>query len=291
MPLPNFFIAGTPKSGTTSLYYYLNEHPEIFMCSVKEPNYFSHQQIASQNLYYSERGIRNYKEYISLFKEVTFEKAIGEASVSYLFYDMVPAKIKKSIPSAKIIIILRNPVERCFSHYLMDFRLGYIKLPFDDICYKRTKHPLLPLYYQQFVEMGFYYEQIKRYIDVFGREQVKFFLYEDFNKDICGVIKSVYGFLDVDPNVIPNISTQYNVYQRPKSNVVKYLYSYNFSRRSMKKIVPYNLLKILERKLFLKENKPKLPLSTQRYLNGLFKENMLQTAELLDNDRVARWCE
>ena len=166
--LPNFIIAGAPKAGTTSLYHYLSEHPEVFMSDPKEVNFFSKEEIDAQGLYYDIFKAGNISEYKKLFINANGKKAVGEASVSYLYYQEVPQKIKRIIPDAKIIIALRSPVERAFSHYLMDLRLGYIELSFEDVVYKRVEHKYLNLYYQQYVELGFYFEQVRRYIKCFG---------------------------------------------------------------------------------------------------------------------------
>lgn len=286
--LPNFFIAGTPKSGTTSLFNYLDEHPEVFMCPEKEPNYFSYQDIVQQNLYYAEKGIGNRDEYEKLFKDVTSEKAIGEASVSYLFYEKVPARIKTTVPDAKIIIILRNPVDRAFSHYLMDTRLGYLNIAFEDIIYKRVQHPLLDLYYQQFVELGFYFEQVKRYIDLFGEGQVKIFINDDLKEDISKVILSVYAFLNINSNLMPDFKKQYNVYQKPRNIFISKLYSSKHLRNLARKIIPENLVDTVKNTLLIKGKKPKLSMETRKYLNGLFKDNILQTAGLIGRD-LSHW--
>ncbi len=285
---PNFFIVGTPKSGTTSLFHYLDEHPEVFMCSKKEPNYFSYQDIVQQNLYYVEKGIGNKEEYEKFFEDVTSEKAIGEASVSYLFYEKVPARIKIIAPNAKIIIVLRNPVDRAFSHYLMDKRLGYLNISFEDIIYKRVQHPLLDLYYQQFVELGFYFKQVKRYIDLFGEGQVKIFTNEDLKKDISEVILSVFDFLKISSNLMPDLKKQYNVYQKPRNIFVSYLYSARFLRRLARKIIPKNLVGTVKNTLLIKGQKPKLSIGTRKYLNNLFKDDILQTAGLIDRD-LSHW--
>src|SRR5882672_9220913 len=117
MKLPNFFIVGAPKAGTTSLYYYLSHHPEVFMSPVKEPNFFSYDETVKQNLYHKEKGVGKFEEYRQLFASSNgHHKAIGEASVSYLFYPSVPQRIHELVPKAKIIISLRNPVERAYSH-------------------------------------------------------------------------------------------------------------------------------------------------------------------------------
>ena len=156
IPVPDFFIVGAPKAGTTSLYFYLEQHPEIFMSAVKETNYFSYEATVKQNLYYNERGINDWEEYLKLFSEAGKKKAIGEASVSYLFYPEVAEAIKAKFPEGKIIIMLRNPVERALSHYNMDYKLGYVKTSFDEILFSKNKTPLEELYYQQFISLGMY---------------------------------------------------------------------------------------------------------------------------------------
>ena len=109
--LPNFFIVGAAKSGTTSLAEYLKQHPEIFMSEFKEPHYFLPEGAMASNYY------GTWDNYMSLFKDVRNEKAIGEASTGYLYYPESARMIINRIPDAKIIISLRNPVEMAFSLY------------------------------------------------------------------------------------------------------------------------------------------------------------------------------
>lgn len=287
--IPNFYIVGTPKSGTTSLFHYLNDHPEVFMCPKKEPNFFSYQDILQQKLYYDEKGIAHQKEYENLFNNVTSEKAIGEASVSYLFYEKVPSRIKKAVPDAKIIIILRNPIDRGFSHYLMDSRLGYVNLPFEDIVGKKGDHPLLSLYFQQFIELGFYYEQVKRYLDTFGRAQVQIYLNDDLKKDISKVILAMYDFLEIDRSLMPDLEKQYNVYQKPRNPLFGRLYTSKQLRQIARTLIPSPLVDKVKNTLLVKGQKPKVSPSTRELLNNLFKENILQTADLIGRD-LSHWC-
>ncbi len=286
---PNFFIAGTPKSGTTSLFHYLDEHPEVFMCPIKEPNFFSCDQIVMQQLYYKKKDITRKDDYEKLFQNVRTEIAIGEASVSYLFYDKVPARIKTTVPDAKIIIILRDPADRAFSHYLMDSRLGYVDLTFEDIVYQRTDHRLGALYYHQFVELGLYYEQVKRYLDIFGTDQVKIFINEDLREDMTKVILDVYDFLQIDPTLMPDLDKQYNVYQKPRNSVVKALYSAQTIRRMARAIIPNGLVDRVKDTLLVRAEKPQIASGAKKYLNDLFKENMSQTGELIGRD-LSHWC-
>jgi len=124
---PNFFIVGAPRAGTTSLYFYLKQVPEVYLSPVKEPNYFSIRVIPADHYLLP---IRNKSNYLRLFEGVKDEIVIGEASPSYLEDPEAPKLIHQVVPHAKIIILLRDPVERAFSHYLMMVSQGYEKLSF-----------------------------------------------------------------------------------------------------------------------------------------------------------------
>jgi hypothetical protein len=285
---PNFFIVGAPKSGTTSLYHYLDEHPDVYMCPVKEPNYFSYNDITKQNLYYSEKGFGSKDKYESLFRGVTCEKAIGEASVSYLFYNSVPQKIKDTVPEAKIIILLRNPVDRGFSHYLMDSRLGYVDIPFEDIVNKNSTHRLLFLYYQQFIGLGFYFDQVKRYIDVFGENQVRIFIDEDLKSDLSAVIHSVYDFLGIDNNLMPDIKKQYNVYQKPRNTLARHLYSIKPLRQVSRTFIPTGFIDSVRNIFLAKEKKPELSIKTRKFLIELYKEDIQKLSAFIGRE-LSSW--
>ena len=182
----DFFIVGAPKAGTTSLYHYLNEHPQVEMSLQKEPNYFSDKAIQSQDLYYNKNRIDTEEKYNRLFNFQKKDVIFGEGSVSYLFYPAVAQEIKKYNPIAKIIIMLRNPVDRAFSHYLMDFRLGLVSERFEDVFHEKQG-----LKFQQYFLLGNYYSQVKRYIDEFSKENVHLIWYSDFKKDAEKEIKNI----------------------------------------------------------------------------------------------------
>ena len=160
--LPNFFIVGAAKAGTTSLYYYLKQHPEIFMSPVKEPNFFCyHEAIEVINFFrFKEDDISTLDDYLALFRKVNKEKAIGEASTQYLFFPSTAHNIKKMIPHAKMIILLRDPVSRAFSSYLFHLKGNRVDRDFDDVVFRRTnsKDNDLKNYYIKYVEFGFYFE-------------------------------------------------------------------------------------------------------------------------------------
>ena len=282
--LPNFFIIGTPKAGTTSLYNYLKSHPDIFMSPKKEPNFFSFQDIGNQKLYYPEKNIKSVELYKILFKNAKNKIAIGDASVSYLFYEQVPKRIKKIVPNAKIIIILRQPTSRAFSHYLMDSRLGLVNLNFEDIVYKKTTHPKMDLYYQQFIELGFYHSQIKRYFDIFGQNNVKVFLTEDLKTELGNVLKDICTFLHIDNTVNFDLEQRHNVYRTPRNSLVRFFYSFKTMRSLIRNLIPDQWVSNVKNQLLLVEKKPALSQKTRNYLNELYSNDIKKTATLIQRD-------
>ena len=144
--VPNFFIAGAAKSGTTAVARYLEKHPQVYMSPIKEPSYFARDIIPGlqpSNWQRNQRGLEKYlngsmeerrggcvlewDSYLKLFRNATKEIAIGEASTAYLISPNAPLEIRSEIPHARIIIMLRNHVERAFSTYLMFCRNGRLR--------------------------------------------------------------------------------------------------------------------------------------------------------------------
>ena len=249
----DFFIVGAPKAGTTSLYHYLSEHPQVEMSSQKEPDYFSDKAIHEQGMYYGKNRVNTLDKYESLF--VQKESVVyGEASVSYLFYENVAEDIKKYNPNAKIIIMLRNPIERAFSHYLMDYRLGLISDSFENIIAKKSKHKNAHLFYQQYIEVSKYATQIQRYLDFFEKESILFIDYEDFKKNVSETVDQVYDFLNISAEFAADINTKYNTFTMPKNKVIRLIYSFVFLRKILTFLFPIYLVKNI-RVFFLRQIK------------------------------------
>jgi hypothetical protein len=236
---PKFFIVGAAKAGTTSLYNYLKPHPEIYMSPIKEPNYFSKDIDTSkftsfinkevyidlksyfERLILEERDvafIKNLEDYMKLFRNVKDEMIIGEASTSYLYSKVAAKEIKEKIPDAKIIIILRDPVERAFSHFLMDLRMGvqknknFTNAVFEDFNKIEKGWGITHLY----IELGLYYRQVRRYIDIFPIENIKILLFDDFKNNTLERVKDILRFLGADSLVNIDTKRKYNVASIPK---------------------------------------------------------------------------
>ena len=283
----DFFIVGAPKAGTTSLYHYLNEHPQVEMSSQKEPDYFSDKAINEQGMYYGKNRVNTLDKYESLF--VQKESVVyGEGSVSYLFYDNVAEDIKKYNPNAKIIIMLRNPIERAFSHYLMDYRLGLISDSFENIITKKSKHKNAHLFYQQYIEVSKYTTQIQRYLDFFEKDSILFIDYDDFKKNVSETVDKVYNFLNISTDFAANINTKYNAFTMPKNKIIRFIYSFVFLRKILTFLFPIYLVRNIRGFLFEEDEKPELLKETRVLLGKIFNDDIRKLEEVLGKD-YSKW--
>lgn len=201
--LPNFFIVGAAKSGTTFLWNNLKKNEQIFMpinFLKKEPGFFLEN-----------KGMKNIDNYLELFNDAkNGHSMIGEASTGYLTDPSSAKKIKLFNPDAKIIIILRNPVDRAFSLYRWMCQDGYEYAPTLDLAFKlekKRKTKKIPNYFEPeyyynylYFESGLYFEQVQRYIDEFGRQKVKIYVFEDFLEHVNEYYFDLCKFLGVDYN-------------------------------------------------------------------------------------------
>lgn len=295
--LPNFFIVGAAKAGTTSLYRYLSQHPDVFMCALKEPNWFSRVNAPGGVSY-----VTSEEEYLELFEGWSGEAAVGEASPSYLWDEEAPRRIFDAVPQAKIIAILRDPVERAFSDYLQTIQWEQEDLPFLEALKQGYREE--PKQYgvsRLYVDLGFYADQIERYLNVFGESRVKVYLHEDFREDPNALLESALEFLEVDPNRASSIRTdvQYNKYSIPRDRLAnrlaeKVLESRTFKSRRFKalraKLMPDPRLRfrIRQRLRFEEGRKPEIDEESRRFLMELYRPDVLKLQELLDRD-LGHW--
>lgn len=206
---PNFFIVGAPKCGTTALSQYLGAHPQIFMPQIKELHYFGSDLEFRAPLVIKRRDRDVYLSYFAGWKG---ELRVGEASVYYLPSKMAAQEIHAFAPAARIIIMLRNPVDMMYSMYYQMLSTGEEILPSFEQALEAEKHRKLGrdippntnwvggLYYR---ELAHYTEQVKRYFDVFGRERVHIIIFDDFKSDTARVYAETLAFLGVDTGFQP----------------------------------------------------------------------------------------
>lgn len=221
---PNFFVIGAAKAGTTSLYHYLGQHPEIFMSPVKEPRYFA---LAGHPLDFHGPGDERLREkttttldaYLRLFTGVRNEPAVGEASVLYIHHPAAAEAIARDVPNAKIIALLRNPVDRAHSGFLYQTRDGYEPLAaFEDALRAEPERIADRWYYGwHYRDQGFYHRSLARYFERFDPSQIRVYLHEDLDRDPHSVLANIFRFLGVDEGFRPDFSMRYNPSGRPRS--------------------------------------------------------------------------
>lgn len=203
--MPNLFVIGAMRAATTTLWRCLGQHPEIFMSSVKEPRYFATLVMNSEKM----EIVRKHRlwggtafteeEYLDLFKAADQEKVIGEASPLYMAYPEVAKKLFNANPSAKLLVSLRHPVDRAFSHFHHNRRMGFEpREDFYEAFYEdfRTN-------YAGYYRLGLYCSQLQPFFHVFPSHQIKVVLFENFLKDVNKQFMSIFDFLDVDPFFSP----------------------------------------------------------------------------------------
>jgi hypothetical protein len=212
---PDFFIVGAAKSGTTSLYYYLREHPSIFMPELKEPRFFTFYGEESVNIppRFQVKVVTNKDEYFSLFKEAKNSQLKGEASTMYLFlYQNTIQNMSNLIADfsqRKIIIILRNPIERAFSHYRMYLLARHENEIFSNAIQNDRRSKLIEQWsFYDYISPGFYSQQVQAYMNEFNK--VFICLYEDLKYNPQELMKNLYDFLNIDSSFIPNYQKIYN---------------------------------------------------------------------------------
>lgn len=232
MKQPNFLCVGAAKSGTTTLAEILRQNPNIYLPEYKEVHFFDNNEHYKNGLKWY------YKEFEKASKK---HKLIGEMTPSYLYMDYVPQRIAESLPDIKIIIILRNPVDRAYSQFKMNLRREFENQTFlnalDDESIRINKDYKNKILYS-YIDRGYYSKQITNYLKYFNKDQIFICLFEDFMKNQVETLKNIESFLDVE-------SFQYDLSihknKESKSRVKwfrKYIQNNNKLRNILKKIVP-----------------------------------------------------
>lgn len=255
------------------------------MSPVKEPNYFCYQDTLAQNLYHKEKGIGDWEKYVQLFAGANGSyKAVGEASVAYLFYPSVPQRIRQKIPHARIIISLRNPVERALSHYFMEYKLGYVNVPLADVVFRKTRHKRAALWYQQYVELGLYYQQVKRYLETFPSEQVKIFIYEEWVEQVHEGLLELYRFLHLSPSYLPDPNERHNPFSLPRNKVMHVLYGQKVLRQMARTLMPAGAVSRVKRWVLTSKRMPEVGQEVLDELQRIYRDDVAMLEKLLQKN-------
>jgi hypothetical protein len=296
MPFPNLFIVGAPKCGTTSMHTYLGQHPDIFMCEPKEPYYFLTDM--------PHRDRFNAKTYFALFKQANNVKYAGEGSVLYLYSRTAAGEIRRFCPAARIIIILRNPIDLLYSLHrqllhtgnedIFDFAEALAAEP-DRAAGKRIPasaffpHGLL---YREIVDFS---PQVARYFNAFGRNAVNIIIFDDLVKDTDDEYRRTLRWLGVRDDVEMDPSIR-NVAQPLPNLVIQRLLRRNAVLRScraaMHRLVPNSIISAVQRAIGAATQKQR-PKTMNPELRARLQEELRpqieQLSELIGRD-LTHWC-
>ena len=296
--LPNFLIVGAAKCGTSSLHNYLNQHPDVFMptftpegVKVKEPRFLIKEKLQKR----LPKGIWNYEDYKLLFESVTNEIAIGEATVLYLYYHNEAIKnIKKYLgEDVKIIIMLRNPIDRAYSAYSFASRTLQENQSFKEALINarprfdndETLSPMI-----LYKELGLYYEMVKDYIQNF--KNVHIVLYDDFILQTDLEVTNVLDFLNITNINTINTNTIINSGGRKWDSkfVKKLLMTDSIFKNILKIIIPKKIrLSIKSRLIFSFTSKAEsINKSIKKELLDYYYKDIHLLEKLINKD-LSKW--
>lgn len=201
--LPNFLIVGAAKSGTSSLWHYLRAHPDVFVPSQKEIYFFDRDPVFK----------RGTDWYASLFADAGAKRAIGEATPTYMSSSEAPARMASIVPGARLVAILRNPIDRAYSHFLHARYYDMERATFAEAVARERRAPdgsEWPFY----LLFSRYLPQLERLMEHFPREQLLVLLLDDLERDPVQAFKMLCGHLGIDESVIPeNVGEVTNAYR------------------------------------------------------------------------------
>ena len=294
---PNFIIIGPPKCASTSLHFYLGQHPEIFTTKVKETRFFS--------LHY-QKGMDYYAQY---FKDAGQAKAIGEATPSYSFLPFVADRLKKHFPEIKLILCFRNPLDRTFSSWLMQKGMGKEKLSFReaiDINLKQMSYVTLEgqegekawlastgnysadeSRLRTYVQGGTFAAILKSYYQRFSPEQIKIIFLDDLKNDFDGTMSGLFRFLGVkDDFIVPNKEIVNFHFDRKANKITNKI----FGIKGTRLLIDFTpkFIKDKLKKSWKTKEPPRLGMEDRLYLWEIFRDDVSEL-EKITGRNLSHW--
>jgi Sulfotransferase domain len=266
---PNFFVVGAPRCGTTSMWHYLRQHPEIFMSPVKEPHFF----VPFRPRFMP--AVKDERAYLRIFEGAKDEKVLGEASPSYLTDPGAAERIKAVAPHARILALVRDPVERAHSDYWHKVRYGVERRSFLEVVRTGLAEETTTIL------IGRYPTSLQRYYDAFG-PNVLVLVFEEFAADVRGAVRQVLEFLEVDPGLADEFdATPRNPSALPRNAISRRVYSSVRLRNLGRAVVPETLHARVERMLLRRRRPQPIDPEARRLLEETYRPDVERLAELL----------
>lgn len=291
---PDFLIIGPPKCASTSLHFYLGQHPEIYMSQVKETNFFTED---------FHKGLDFYSKY---FEQAGNKKAIGEATPSYSFLPFAADRIKQTFPDIKIILCFRNPMERAFSNWLMLWDAGVEQVSFRnaiDINLKQLEYINFEgdkgaeifnnrknnigageKWVRVYLQAGMYATILKYWLERFSQEQIKIIYLDDIKNKREETLKSLFSFLGVDENFFVLKTEEQNFYyDRKMYRKLNGIIGVK-NTRLIAKYLPENLKSAFKQKKAQVKQSPVLSHDDRFFLWNFYKDEISELEKLTGKD-------
>jgi hypothetical protein len=283
------------KCGTTALYYYLRQHPQIYLHPTrKEAQFFCYEGQAPRFAGPGDERVNAYAittldAYREMFAGAAGQPMVGEVGTVYIYVPGTAERIRRHVPEARLIAILRNPVERAYSNFVHLVREELEPCRELAEAVRREPERIRANWspHWHYVQAGFYQEQVRRYLEVFDRRQIRFYLYDDYLADPVALVQDVFRFLGVDDRVVPDVSLRHNVGGIPRSPALHKLLD-----------TPHPVKRLLrpflssERRLALRERvrglnlrrPPPLRPEMRQHLIALYRDDVRALGDLLGRD-------
>jgi len=295
---PNFFVIGAAKSGTTSLYHYLKQHPQIYMSPVKEPKYFA---LEGHPLDFTSPGDERIRRqtttteeaYLALFAEAGDQPVVGEASTLYLGnIEGTARRLAERVPDARLVAIFRHPADRAFSAYMHLRRDGFETLEsFQEALDAEPERIRQGYYYHWHLRArGYYARYLQDWYDAFPRERIRTYLYEDLSESPLDLMADLFRFLGVDDSFQPDVSARHNRSGLPRNQQVQnFLTKQHPVKEWLKRFVPervgHRLISMVQPRLI---STPGMPPEIRAQLTRDYREDILRLQDMIQRD-LSHW--
>jgi len=295
MTRANFYVIGAARSGTTSLHHYLGQHPEIYMCPVKEPNFYAfdgstaHLRGPSAQ-WLSDHSVVSRSAYAALFENAGNARAIGEVSPLYLSTAGSAERIQHENPGAKMVAILRHPVDRAFASFVAHRREGWepcanFREAFDDDGRRVEEGWVL----QSLFSAGCYAEKLTPYYQRFLSTQIRVYLYEDLVQAPAALMADLFAFLDVDSDFVPDLASRYNESGEIRNPLVALLWKHSYRlRRELRRFLPKSLRDLAYARITRDLHRPYLDDRLRAELTERYRDEIVRLQNMIDRD-LSHW--